>query len=100
MVAGYEREEILNALKLIREVCSNSTCDICPFRIPETVDGCMINHCEPDRWQIVNEEPNWCAFTLYQIGGRCEHMFALSAGRAQIVRKFTIKKHYLFSQKG
>lgn len=63
MIFGYEREEILNALKLIREVCSNSTCDICPFRIPETVDGCMINHCQPDGWQIVNEEPNWCAFT-------------------------------------
>lgn len=63
MVAGYEREEILNTLKLIREVCSNSTCDICPFRVPDTVDKCMFCHTQPDDWSIVSEESNWCAFT-------------------------------------
>lgn len=62
MNLDYDRKDILDALRLIHEICSNSSCDICPFRVPETVDECMIYHSQPDGWSIVSEEPNWCAF--------------------------------------
>ena len=61
----YDRKDILDALHLISEICSCSTCDICPFRVPDTVDKCMLCHNEPDEWSIVKEEPNWCAFSPY-----------------------------------
>lgn len=62
MNLDYDRKDILDALRLIRKVCSNSTCYICPFRVPNTVDECMFCHTQPDDWSIVSEESNWCAF--------------------------------------
>ena len=61
----YDRKDILDALRLISEICSHSTCDICPFRVPDMMDECMIGCTQPESWPIVSEESNWCAFNPY-----------------------------------
>ena len=58
----HTREEILKALQIIKDTCSDETidCDNCPFGDDE--DLCRLKHTIPTNW-IINEEDNvWRAF--------------------------------------
>ena len=57
------KEEILNALTVIKQVCTNTgPCSDCPFRTGP--DGtCYIVSTTPHNWEIINEKPQaWKAF--------------------------------------
>lgn len=44
--------EVINALKIIREVCENHEhCIDCPFYYP---DICNIKHTDPEKWEFAN----------------------------------------------
>lgn len=59
----HTQEEILNALHVIKDTCSNVTdikdCSLCPF---SDGDGhCIITEQAPCAWNIKSDEP-WRAF--------------------------------------
>jgi hypothetical protein len=59
----HTQEEILNALHVIKDTCSNVTdiqdCSLCPFN---DGDGhCIVNEQAPSCWDIVEKE-TWRAF--------------------------------------
>lgn len=60
----HTKEEILNALQIIKETCAEATdqytdCCLCPFN---DGDGhCIVNEQAPSAWDIVEKEP-WRAF--------------------------------------
>jgi hypothetical protein len=61
----HTKEEILNALKVIRDECEGVWCDKCPFgrRENNLVYECALRHTLPDEWDIAEEEPEtWRAF--------------------------------------
>ena len=56
----HTREEILNALHIIKDTCQESTdCLLCPFN--DGYDHCIVNEQAPSAWDIKDEEP-WRAF--------------------------------------
>ena len=61
----HTKEEILNALQIIKDECTDVSCNDCPFgvRIKNSY-GCMFNTDEaPEYWRIKSEkEPLWRAF--------------------------------------
>lgn len=56
----YTQEEIINALKIIKETCASiNSCQKCPFYN----GACYINRTQPEHWNIINEQPAiWRAF--------------------------------------
>ena len=60
----HTKEEILNALQIIKETCQESTdtygdCLLCPFN---DGDGhCIVNEQAPSAWDIIEKE-TWRAF--------------------------------------
>lgn len=59
----YSKEEILNALRIIRDICDENggaNCDItCPFSGDE--DICKISEWSPNGWVINEPEKKWRA---------------------------------------
>lgn len=52
----HTKEEIINALKVIRDVCRECiTCDVCPFG--KKNDICLLDEHIPDNWDITEEYP-------------------------------------------
>lgn len=58
----HTKEEITNALKIIKEECNGSDCCNCPFG--DTYGTCMLAlKGNPENWKIVDPEPKiWRAF--------------------------------------
>ena len=58
----HTKEEILNALKIIKEECYHAACKECPFG--ERDGGCLTQDHVPESWSIEDEEPEqvWRAF--------------------------------------
>ena len=60
----HTKEEILNALQIIKETCAEATdqyndCCLCPFN--DCDDHCVLAEQSPLAWDIKDEEP-WRAF--------------------------------------
>lgn len=59
----HTKQEILNALHVIKDTCSNVTdiqdCGLCPFNDGD--DHCIVNEQAPIAWDIVEKEI-WRAF--------------------------------------
>lgn len=58
----YTREELLEALRIIKDECDmydRDKCELCPFY---QTGGCGINANEPWMWDFNDEEPTWRAF--------------------------------------
>lgn len=63
----YTEEEILNALKVIKEVCAEfENCPNCPFyKFTESLSwtaDCVIRNKMPRRWELNTSKPAWRAF--------------------------------------
>lgn len=61
----HTKEEILNALRIIQDECTDVSCDNCPFGVrTKNAYGCMFKTDEmPDEWRIKSEkESAWRAF--------------------------------------
>lgn len=60
----HTKEEIINALKVIKDECEGIGCDKCPFRRKNNLAyECVLMHTLPDEWDIADEEPEaWRAF--------------------------------------
>lgn len=43
-------EELMNALKRIKEICEQDTCNICPFG--SKTPKCMLKHHSPKDWEF------------------------------------------------
>ena len=59
----HTREEIVNALKVIKEECTDHPrCGTCPFWIQDRGNGCQIQT-EVETWEINSAQPElWRAF--------------------------------------
>jgi hypothetical protein len=56
----HTKEEILNALHIIRDECiKNTNCERCPFRLES--HRCYIQNIRPNVWKIKRND-NWRAF--------------------------------------
>ena len=56
----YTKEQILSALHLIKDLCSeNDECFTCPFS--KEGHGCFIDIKMPCEWELIDEE-NWKVF--------------------------------------
>lgn len=59
----HSQEEIINALKVIQDTCSEThepnPCDKCPLSKNGT---CILQEQEPVAWKIRTSEPIWKAF--------------------------------------
>lgn len=56
----YSKEEILNALHLIKDICGeNGECFTCPFS--KEGQGCLIDNRMPCEWELIDEE-KWKVF--------------------------------------
>lgn len=55
----HTREEIITALHIIKDTCSEFGCDLCPFRSIDT--SCIIQKELPKDWNI-NDNDTWRAF--------------------------------------
>lgn len=63
MFDKYPKEDILEALHIIQNVCEMNHCgDVCPFS--DHYGQCIITRCDPSGWCITNPEKprKWCAF--------------------------------------
>ena len=61
----HTKEEIINALNVIKEECKGNFCVSCPFydKTLTDVPKCMIRSDAPMVWDLVDEEPKiWRAF--------------------------------------
>lgn len=61
---SYSKEDIINALSLIKNICkSNTLCDACPFSRNVT-KKCVVTGDSPMNWDIkeIGEEEIWRAF--------------------------------------
>lgn len=61
----HTKEEILNALRIIQDECTDVVCDDCPFGVrTKNTYSCMFKIDEnPDDWRIKSEEESvWRAF--------------------------------------
>lgn len=59
----YTQDEILKALNIIKEICSNADdCTKCPFREKQNTDLCYITAKIPINWEIRSLENKWRAF--------------------------------------
>ena len=58
------REEIINSLLTIQQVCVESKdCKACPFWCKsQNSQVCMISYADPISWKINEVEPSWKAF--------------------------------------
>ena len=58
------KEEILNALTIIKQVCDNADeCINCPLRENRNGDACYVKSSLPQDWKIGEEQPPmWRAF--------------------------------------
>jgi hypothetical protein len=57
----HTKEEILNALQIIKDECAGADCQTCPFRIVN--NECAIGSDPPAYWQIKKEKGSeWRAF--------------------------------------
>lgn len=54
-------EEIINALKTIKEICTKNICSECPFLNIDT-DICTFSKIDPCNWIINEEKQIWRAF--------------------------------------
>lgn len=58
----HTKEEILNALKIIKDECKDIDCEDCPFLNDEN-NVCCIQDDPPSSWKIkVETEQTWRAF--------------------------------------
>lgn len=55
----HSKDEILQALKVIKDVCATHHCQDCPFADDEAV--CVINGTNPNDWVIAAPDPVWRA---------------------------------------
>lgn len=55
----HTKEEILKALNVIKDTCSEFDCVLCPFRSIDT--SCIIQDEPPKDWKITEQE-SWRAF--------------------------------------
>lgn len=54
---NYTDEEIQNALKTIKDICTQSQCENCVFaRNSSTLDECYIYELSPDEW-VIRDNP-------------------------------------------
>ena len=61
---GITKENIVEALKVIKSVCDDNECQTCPLGNIDDTTGkilCMIKHITPDVWIINNETDVWRA---------------------------------------
>lgn len=63
----HSREEILQALRVIKDVCSqHDDCESCPFQVRDRFgdEGCKIqnDNDDPSEWNIKDNDDNWKAF--------------------------------------
>lgn len=62
----HTKEEIINALKVIKEECADHACLDCPFFVPkqrDTASSCRIKNDAPQAWNITENKPEtWRAF--------------------------------------
>lgn len=58
----HKREEILKALQVIKDTCSDETidCDNCPFGNDGSL--CKLKHRIPAYWELKKEDDVWRAF--------------------------------------
>lgn len=56
----YTKEEILNALQIIKDTCEESKCCSCPFG--NIHEMCVIQDAPPSHWSFADEEKLWRAF--------------------------------------
>lgn len=56
---GYEKDEIIDALTIIHEICIANICDECPF---DKYGDCMVTHSPPEDWHIHSNLSQWRAF--------------------------------------
>lgn len=55
----YTHDQIISALTIIKNVCDENTCDLCPLR---KGGGCHVaDNGSPNLWKL-NEKDNWRAF--------------------------------------
>lgn len=58
MDKNYTHEEILNALTVIKEICTNHSCDDCPFDVG---GRCRIREVNPCDWILNLPDSPWKA---------------------------------------
>ncbi len=59
------KEEIINALEVIRDVCKEHNCSTCPLRHVNMHEGiCEIEMETPEYWVLNIEDDAWRAFKL------------------------------------
>jgi len=60
----HTKEEILNALQIIKDECDGVDCEECPFGCGIHGKECGLRAELPDEWCIkkINKEPVWRAF--------------------------------------
>lgn len=51
----HTKEEIINALKVIKDECTGTQCYACPFGNDR--DECQFNEHDPSRWDIAELPP-------------------------------------------
>lgn len=54
----YTHEEIIEALKVISNICANTDCEECCFS--DKHDECIINNYQPAKW-VINPTQIWRA---------------------------------------
>lgn len=59
----FNRNELLNALAVIKKVCQNSMdCDDCPLRSKDFEDdSCALRITAPELWKLNEEKEKWRA---------------------------------------
>lgn len=56
----YTQEEIINALKIIKETCGEyEECTHCPFA--DKTRACLVCEYQPSEWQLNDESTEWKA---------------------------------------
>lgn len=57
-LCGKSHEEILNAIRMIVNICNANHCEACPF---SKNDECRLQYTPPTGWVISEPDPTWRA---------------------------------------
>ena len=58
-LCNYSKKEICTALRIIRDICANNNCSVCPFGYG--ADKCKIHNSSPCNFEIDDLEDTWKA---------------------------------------
>lgn len=60
-LCNHSKEEICNALQIIKNICKNNNCSTCPFGFYNGDDHCQFQRYSPCDFDIGNSDDIWRA---------------------------------------